>query len=77
MSDIVLRWYQEEAKKRILNNIDNGIKKQLIELCTGSGKTFLAADTIKELVNVRKKKVFFIVANSALVMQTYKSFDKF
>lgn len=75
MSDIVLRWYQAEAKKRILNNIDNGIKKQLIEMSTGSGKTILAGDTIKELVNVRKMKVFFIVANSMLVMQTYKSFQ--
>jgi superfamily II DNA or RNA helicase len=73
MSEIVLRWYQEEAKKRILNNIDNKVKKQLIELSTGSGKTILAGSAIQELI-ARGLKVFFIVGNAPLVMQTYKSF---
>lgn len=71
---IQLRDYQEEAKRRILTNIKNGVKKQIIELCTGSGKTYMAASTIAELVK-QGKKVFFIVADSPLVFQTYKAFQ--
>ena len=73
MSDITLRWYQIEAKKRILNNIDNGIKKQCIMMATASGKTLTAAFTIKELLQ-QGKKIFFIVSGDKLVMQTYKAF---
>jgi superfamily II DNA or RNA helicase len=73
ISDIVLRWYQEEAKKRILKNIDNGVKKQLIMMATASGKTLTAAFTIKELLT-QGKKIFFIVSGDKLVMQTYVAF---
>lgn len=73
MSEITLRWYQEEAKKRILDNIKNNIKKQCIMMATASGKTLMAAFTIKELL-AQGKKIFFIVSGDKLVMQTYKAF---
>lgn len=41
-----------------------------------SGKTFISANVIKEL-NKMNKKVWFIVANEPLVMQTYNEFNKF
>lgn len=71
-----LRPYQKETVELILNNIKKGIKSQLINSPTGSGKTFISANVIKEL-NKMNKKVWFIVANEPLVMQTYNEFNKF
>lgn len=71
-----LRPYQKETVELILNNIKKGIKSQLINSPTGSGKTFISANVIKEL-NKINKKVWFIVANEPLVMQTYNEFNKF
>lgn len=71
---IQLRYYQEDAKQRIFNNIEAGCKKQLLEMPTASGKTYMSAFTIKEIVK-KGLKVFFIVADTALVMQTYKAFS--
>ena len=41
-----------------------------------SGKTFISANVIKEL-NKMNKKVWFIVANEPLIIQTYNEFEKF
>lgn len=71
-----LRPYQKETVELILDNIKKGIKSQLINSPTGSGKTFISANVIKEL-NKMNKKVWFIVANEPLVMQTYNEFNKF
>ena len=39
---MILRDYQQETVDLVLNNIDKGIKKQLINSPTGSGKTVIA-----------------------------------
>lgn len=71
-----LRPYQKKTVELILNNIKKGVKSQLINSPTGSGKTFISANVIKEL-NKENKKIWFIVANEPLIMQTYKEFEKF
>ena len=71
-----LRPYQKETVNLILDNIKNNVKSQLINSPTGSGKTFISANVIKELNNMNKK-VWFIVANEPLVMQTFNEFSKF
>lgn len=71
-----LRPYQAETVALILENIRKGVKSQLINSPTGSGKTFISANVIKKL-NEQGKKVWFIVANEPLIMQTYDEFGKF
>ena len=48
---MILRDYQQETVDLILNNIDKGIKTQLINSPTGSGKTVIASEVVKQLVN--------------------------
>lgn len=68
-----LRPYQQETVDLILENIDKGIGKQLINAPTGAGKTVIASEVVKQLVN-KGLKVFFVVANEPLIMQTYNKF---
>ena len=70
---MILRDYQQETVDLILNNIDKGIKKQLINSPTGSGKTVIASEVVKQLVE-QGRKIFFVVANEPLIMQTYNKF---
>ena len=53
-----LRKYQKETVDLILENIAKGVKSQLINSPTGSGKTFISASVIQEL-NKQGKRVFF------------------
>lgn len=71
-----LRPYQKKTVSIILENIRKGVKSQLINSPTGSGKTFISANVIKEL-NLMGLKVWFIVANEPLIKQTYNEFSKF
>lgn len=70
---MILRDYQQETVDLILNNIDKGIKKQLINSPTGSGKTVIASEVVKQLVE-QGRRIFFVVANEPLIMQTYNKF---
>ena len=70
---MILRDYQEKTVNLILNNIKKGIKKQLINSPTGSGKTVIASEIVKQLVD-QGHKIFFVVANEPLIMQTYNKF---
>ena len=70
---MILRPYQKETVDLILGNIENGIKTQLINAPTGAGKTVIASEVVKQLVDAGKK-VFFVVANEPLIMQTYNKF---
>ena len=71
-----LRPHQIRSYNIILDNIKKEIKKQAISLPTGAGKTFLAAEVIKNRL-AKGEKVFFLVANSPLIKQTYDEFEKF
>lgn len=68
-----LRPHQIRSYNIILDNISKGVKKQAIALPTGAGKSFLAAEVIKKHIS-EGGKVFFLVANQPLVLQTYKEF---
>lgn len=70
---MILRPYQKETVDLILGNIDKGISKQLINAPTGAGKTVIASEVVRLLVE-QNKKVFFVVANEPLIMQTYNKF---
>lgn len=70
---LILRDYQQETVDLILANIEKDVPKQLINSPTGSGKTVIASVLVDELVK-KDKKVFFVVANEPLVMQTYNKF---
>ena len=70
---MILRPYQKETVDLILGNIENGIKTQLINAPTGAGKTVIASEVVNKLVDAGKK-VFFVVANEPLIMQTYNKF---
>ena len=70
---MILRDYQQETVDLILNNIDKGIKMQLINSPTGSGKTVIASEVVKQLVE-QGRRIFFVVANEPLIMQTYNKF---
>ena len=58
---MILRDYQQETVDLILNNIKKGIKKQLINSPTGSGKTVIASEIVRQLVETNHK-IFFVVA---------------
>ena len=75
MSDIKLRNYQQRTVDLILEQLQKGTKKQLINSPTGSGKTVIASELVRILVE-QGKKVFFVVANEPLVMQTYNKFTQ-
>lgn len=70
---MILRDYQQETVDLVLGNIEKGIEKQLINSPTGSGKTVIASEIVKQLAD-QGKKIFFVVANEPLVMQTYNKF---
>lgn len=70
---MILRDYQQETVDLILNNINKGTKKQLINSPTGSGKTVIASEVVKQLVD-QGRRIFFVVANEPLIMQTYNKF---
>ena len=57
---MILRDYQQETVDLVLGNIEKGIEKQLINSPTGSGKTVIASEIVKQLVD-QGKKIFFVV----------------
>ena len=58
---------QPEAIKKIVNNFNNGIKRQTLLGATGTGKTFTMANVIKEL----KKPTLVLAHNKTLAGQLY------
>lgn len=67
---IKLRPYQQECAQAVLAALERGIKRQLISLPTGSGKTVVAA-YIAKLVHGR---TLFLVHRDELVSQTLEKF---
>ena len=52
-----LRKYQLEAKEAILNEWNNGIKKTLLVLPTGTGKTIVFSKVIEDKINQNQKYI--------------------
>ncbi len=70
-----LRGYQVKAVQMTFRELKRGIKRTILELATGSGKTIIAA-AIANIAASRGKKVTFFVDQITLVDQTIEKFTK-
>ena len=64
---------QPEAINKIVENINNGIREQVLMGVTGSGKTFTMANVIKEV----NKPTLVLAHNKTLAGQLYSEFKEF
>ncbi len=64
---------QPEAIDKIVENINNGIKEQVLMGVTGSGKTFTMANVIKRV----NKPTLVLAHNKTLAGQLYSEFKEF
>ena len=64
---------QPEAIKKIVDNINNGVKEQVLMGVTGSGKTFTMANVIKSV----DKPTLVLAHNKTLAGQLYSEFKEF
>lgn len=74
--DLTLRKYQIRAMDEIAAGFDNkGLRKFLLEMATGTGKTLLCAALIRRfLVSRNAERVLFIVDRIELARQTMEDF---
>lgn len=71
-STIPLRPYQQAALDAVLEAKERGIRRQLVALPTGAGKTYLAAHLIKRL----GWRTLMVVHRDELVNQSVRSFQQ-
>lgn len=76
--NITDRYYQKEAIKAVCQDINEGIRKHLIVMATGTGKT----RTASSLVDVLSKSslvtnILFLADRNVLVDQAKEDFDKY
>ena len=64
---------QPEAIKQIVNNINNGVRDQILLGVTGSGKTFTVANIIAET----QRPALIMAPNKTLAAQLYSEYKKF
>ena len=64
---------QPEAIEKIVENINNGVKEQVLMGVTGSGKTFTMANVIKSV----DKPTLVLAHNKTLAGQLYSEFKEF
>ncbi|MBE5825221.1 MAG: DEAD/DEAH box helicase [Butyrivibrio sp.] len=73
-----IREYQEKAIQGILNAYLNGSGKALAVLATGMGKTFIAAESIRRMLNMNSElKVLVLAHTNPLIYQLERSFWRF
>jgi superfamily II DNA or RNA helicase len=72
LNTVVWRPYQEECKKKIKENYDKGITRQLVVQATGTGKRMQAVDLMRHF-----KRSLFIAHREELIMQAYNEIDNF
>ena len=70
MSKITLRDYQLDSINKISLNFKNGIKRQILQLPTGAGKTITFAALVKRFISVFNKQVVICVHREELLSQT-------
>ncbi|MDO5462907.1 MAG: DEAD/DEAH box helicase family protein [bacterium] len=77
------RYYQERAVEAVIKAFGNGKKNALITLATGTGKTFIAYQLVKKLVEAkwtrtsigkRKPRILFLADRNILADQAKESF---
>lgn len=66
---VSLRPYQVEAKKRIFEEWDNGVRKTLLVLATGLGKTIIFCSVAEEIVRQGRKRVLILAHRGELLDQ--------
>ena len=72
------RYYQIEAIKRACANFDEGHRKGLLVMATGTGKTRVSAGLTDVLMRAgRAKNVLFLADRVALVSQAARAFQKY
>ncbi|MGF6905822.1 excinuclease ABC subunit UvrB [Fusobacterium sp. PH5-44] len=64
---------QPEAIKQIVNNINNGVRDQILLGVTGSGKTFTVANVIAET----QRPALIMAPNKTLAAQLYSEYKNF
>jgi len=75
--DITLRPYQIDAWRNIAIAFDNGKRKFLLEMATGTGKTVLAALIISKFLRTNQaQNVLFVVDRIELAGQTKGKFEQ-
>lgn len=74
--DITIRNYQINALDEIARQFDEGRRKFLLEMATGTGKTLLCAALIRRFLQTRNaERVLFIVDRIELAKQTMEEFN--
>lgn len=72
------RYYQIEAIKRVCANIEEGHRKSLLVMATGTGKTRVSAGLTDVLMRSgRVKNVLFLADRVALVKQAARAFQNY
>ena len=71
------RPYQEDAIKNIVAAFIDGSKKSLAVMATGLGKTFVAAESIRRIQALSKKRILVLAHTNPLVYQLEQSFWAF
>ena len=65
--------YQSEALARVRAELIGGISRIILQAPTGSGKTIMAAQMVKDLVE-NGQRVIFCVSSLSLIAQTIERF---
>lgn len=68
--------YQEEAVDAVGAEFRKGVRSTLLSLCTGAGKTMIAAMIVRKCVE-KDRKCLFLAHTSELIEQTADKFDLF
>lgn len=72
------RYYQIEAIKRACANFDEGHRRGLLVMATGTGKTRVSAGLVDVLMRAgRAKNVLFLADRVALVSQAAKAYQRY
>lgn len=74
--EIAGRYYQEEAIKRVSEDLEKGKRGALLVMATGSGKTRTAAAIVDLLTKTNwTKRILFLADRNALVTQAKNAFN--
>ena len=75
---IVDRSKNVEIAKQVLNHLEKGNKKALINMATGTGKTRVAMAIIEALIRASYiRNILFVVDRRTLGQQAFRAFDNF
>ncbi|NMS07736.1 DEAD/DEAH box helicase family protein, partial [Vibrio parahaemolyticus] len=76
MSDLGLRYYQEEAVQAVEKAIVSGQQDILLAMATGTGKTRTAIALMYRLIQSQRfKRILFLVDRTSLGKQALDSFE--